>query len=116
MKYNVLKTLCDDVIIFSGPVLGVVGGFVVFVFLIRWLLLWLALVLLPWVMGAFSGSGGSWCKLLGLKQFLHSPGFQTCSVKVLQADIFKNRTSQTTLSFQCMAKLSSVSFHLPCVP
>ena len=116
MKYNVLKTLCDDVIIFSGPVFGVVGGFVVFVFLIRWLLLWLALVLLPWVMGAFSGSGGSWCKLLGLKQFLHSPGFQTCSVKVLQADIFKNRTSQTTLSFQCMAKLSSVSFHLPCVP
>lgn len=27
------------------------------------------------------------CKLLGLKQFLHSPGFHTCSVKVLQADM-----------------------------
>ena len=25
MKYNVLKTLCDDVIIFSGPVFGLSG-------------------------------------------------------------------------------------------
>lgn len=39
MKYNVLKTLCDDVIIFSGPVSGVVWGFVVFVSLIfRWII------------------------------------------------------------------------------
>lgn len=38
-KYNVLKTLCDDVIIFSGPVSGVVWGFVVFVSLIfRWII------------------------------------------------------------------------------
>lgn len=29
---------------------------------------------------------GPW-RLLGLKQFLHSPGFHTCSVKVLQADM-----------------------------
>ena len=31
-------------------------------------------------------SGKQW-RLLGLKQFLHSPGFHTCSVKVLQADM-----------------------------
>lgn len=30
---------------------------------------------------------GRRCRLLGLKQFLHSPGFHTCSVNVLQADM-----------------------------
>lgn len=74
----------------------------------RWLWLWFALAFrFPCESGFFSATGGNWCKLLGLKQFLHSPGFQTCSVKVLQADIFPELCVWGRAA-QCMVGVSSM--------